>query len=202
MNEKITWTLRTFDIDQLTDFAKNPRSLTKDQFAQLKISLDKFGMIDKPIINADTAHTVIGGHQRLHVLRDEGVQSVECWYPSRELDAHEVEELNIRLNKNTGGWDFDILANQWETGDLLQWGFSEYELGISNPNDPNAEWKGMPEFEQEDKPPYKSIIVHFQNENDFTKFSTLMEQTVTIKTRYLWYPFRPDQKYGEVRNES
>jgi DNA modification methylase len=126
----ITWTLRTFDIASLTDYAKNPRSLSKDQFAQLKTSLDKFGMIDKPIINADQAHTVIGGHQRLHVLRAEGVKAVECWYPSRELDGREVEELNIRMNKATGAWDFDILANQWEVGDLLEWGFSEKELQL------------------------------------------------------------------------
>jgi DNA modification methylase len=126
----ITWTLRTFDIASLTDYFKNPRSLSKDQFAQLKTSLDKFGMIDKPIINADDAHTVIGGHQRLHVLRAEGVKSVECWYPSRLLDEREVEELNIRLNKNTGNWDFDVLANSFEILDLVEWGFTEKELQL------------------------------------------------------------------------
>ena len=128
MNE-ITWSLKTFQIDELTDYAKNPRSLTKQQFEQLKKSLDKFGLIDKPIINADEKHTVIGGHQRLRVLRSENQKSVECWYPSRELDEKEVEELNIRLNKNTGEWDFNVLANEFEMGDLLEWGFDESELG-------------------------------------------------------------------------
>ena len=101
----ITWNLKTFNIYDLTDYSKNPRSLTKQQFEQLKKSLDKFGLIDKPIINADEKNTVIGGHQRLRVLRSENQKSVECWYPSRELDEKEVEELNIRLNKNTGDWD-------------------------------------------------------------------------------------------------
>ena len=41
-----------------------------------------------------------------------------------------VEELNIRLNKNTGEWDWDILANDWEVDDLLAWGFTEEELSI------------------------------------------------------------------------
>jgi len=129
MND-ITWNLKTFNIDDLTDYSKNPRSLTKQQFEQLKKSLDKFGLIDKPIINADEKHTVIGGHQRLRVLRAEGQKSVECWYPSRELDEKEVEELNIRLNKNTGDWDFDTLANNFEVGDLMDWGFTEMELGL------------------------------------------------------------------------
>ena len=129
MNE-ITWSLKTFQIDELTDYAKNPRSLTKQQFEQLKKSLDKFGLIDKPIINADEKNTVIGGHQRLRVLRAENKKTVECWIPSRELDEKEVEELNIRLNKNTGDWDFDTLANNFEMGDLLDWGFTEIDLGL------------------------------------------------------------------------
>jgi DNA modification methylase len=140
----ITWTLRTFPIEGLTDYYKNPRSLSKIQFEQLKKSLDKFGMIDKPIINADEAHTVIGGHQRLHVLRAEGVKQVECWLPSRLLTEKEVEELNIRLNKNTGSWDFDVLANEWEFNDLIDWGFTDEELkgldfGEEKPEDPGAQ---------------------------------------------------------------
>ena len=125
---KINWTLHSFQLDELTDYYKNPRSLSEKEFKQLKTSLDKFGMIDKPIVNADSAHTIIGGHQRLRVLRSENQKSVECWYPSRELDEKEVEELNIRLNKNTGSWDLDVLANEFELPDLVEWGFTEYEL--------------------------------------------------------------------------
>jgi ParB-like chromosome segregation protein Spo0J len=62
---EIKWNLKTYNISELTDYYKNPRQLTDKQFNQLKKSIDKFGMIDKPIINADEKHTVIGGHQRL-----------------------------------------------------------------------------------------------------------------------------------------
>ena len=127
---KINWTLQTFNLDELTDYYKNPRSLTEKEFKQLKTSLDKFGMIDKPIVNADSAHTIIGGHQRKHVLEATGVKECECWVPDRELSDKEVEELNIRLNKNTGSWDFDTLANEFELDDLLEWGFDKKELDI------------------------------------------------------------------------
>lgn len=130
MSAPITWTLREFKLSDLTDYTKNPRSLTTKQFNQLKTSLDKFGMIDKPIVNADAKHTLIGGHQRVKVLRAERAVSVECWYPSRELTDKEVEELNVRLNKNTGSWDFDILANQFDVPDLIEWGFEPFELGL------------------------------------------------------------------------
>lgn len=151
MAEKLTWTLRTLDIADLTDYFKNPRSLSKDQFAHLKTSLDKFGMIDKPIINLDTAHTVIGGHQRLHVLRAEGIKAVECWIPDRELTAKEVEELNIRLNKNTGNWDFDILANEWNMPDLLDFGFDKTEFGLGLYSD-------QPKDMTIDKEEHKTIV--------------------------------------------
>jgi len=127
---KINWTLRQFRLDELTDYYKNPRSLSEKEFKQLKTSLDKFGMIDKPIVNADSANTIIGGHQRKHVLEASGVKECECWVPDRELTAKEVEELNIRLNKNTGSWDFDTLANEFELDDLLEWGFDKGELDL------------------------------------------------------------------------
>jgi DNA modification methylase len=114
----------------LTDYYKNPRSLSEKEFKQLKKSLDTFGMIDKPIVNLDSANTIIGGHQRKHVLEATGVKECECWIPDRELTDKEVEELNIRLNKNTGSWDFDTLANEFELDDLLDWGFDKGELDL------------------------------------------------------------------------
>ena len=128
---EIHWTLQTLEINKLTDYYKNPRQLTEKQFKQLKKSLDKFGIIDKPIINADESHTVIGGHQRLRVLRADGVKEIECWIPDRVLTDKEVEELNVRLNKNTGEWSFDVLANEFEFDDLIEWGFDPEELGVA-----------------------------------------------------------------------
>lgn len=125
---KPNWTLKTIKIDDLKEYYKNPRSLTEKQKNDLKKSLDKYGVIDKPIINQDMI--LIGGHQRYYVLREFGHKEIECWYPDRMLSDKEVEELNIRLNKNIGDWDFDILANEWEMDDLSNWGFSDKDLGI------------------------------------------------------------------------
>ncbi len=124
----INWTLVKRKISDLKEHPKNPRTLSKDQAKHLKTSLDKFGLADKPIINQDG--TIIGGHQRLKILSDMGYNEVECWYPDSELAEDEVDELNIRLNKNTGDWDWDILANEWEQQDLYEYGFTPEELGI------------------------------------------------------------------------
>jgi ParB-like chromosome segregation protein Spo0J len=126
----IKWTLETKKISILKCYSKNPRFIRKDDLKQLMTSIDKFGLIDKPIINLD--NTIIGGHQRINVLRMANEKSVECWIPDHQLDDKEVEELNVRLNRNTGEWDFEILANAWNVDELVDWGFKIEEFGITN----------------------------------------------------------------------
>jgi ParB-like chromosome segregation protein Spo0J len=123
----IKWHLEKRKIKDLKPYSKNPRQLTKDQEAHLTVSLDKFGIIDHPFINLD--NTIIGGHQRIHVLKKLGFKEIDVNVPERMLADKEVEEINLRHNKNTGEFDFDCLANMWEVEDLLKWGFTEGELG-------------------------------------------------------------------------
>ncbi len=116
----IEWHLEKRLIKDLREYHKNPRKITKDQLEQLKRNIEKFGLIDKPFINLDGV--IIGGHQRLKLLKKLGVDEIEVWVPNRELSTREVEELNYRHNENHGSWDYDILANQYDHIDLLSWG--------------------------------------------------------------------------------
>jgi hypothetical protein len=70
--------------------------------------------------------------------------------------------------------------------------------------DYEKEWEGMPQFEQEDLSAMKSVIVHFATQADVDAFSGLVGQTVTEKTKSLWYPKkeRADLKALEYQNES
>ena len=54
-------------------------------------------------------------------------------------------------------------------------------------------WVGMPEFEQKDNPPFKTIYVHFRSKEDFDEFVSKYknldeEQNITPKTKSMWYP--------------
>lgn len=49
-------------------------------------------------------------------------------------------------------------------------------------------WIGMPEFQQEDNPPYKRIIVSFRTKEDYDEFSGLIDQNLTEKTKSIWHP--------------
>lgn len=124
----IKWTLQTKKIKTLIPFHKNPRFINEGDFKQLQTSIAKFGLIDKPIVNTDS--TIIGGHQRIEALKANGVKEVECNIPDHLLTPEEIEELCVRLNKNTGEFDYDILANEFNMEHLLEWGFNEKELGL------------------------------------------------------------------------
>src|SRR3990172_8549233 len=124
----IEWHLEVHPIKSLKPHPKNPRQLSKDQARHLRTSINKFGLSDKPTINTDL--TIIGGHQRIQILKTMKKGEVECWVPDRLLDEKEVEELCIRLNKNTGSFDFDLMANNFDVPDLIDWGFKPEELEI------------------------------------------------------------------------
>ena len=116
------------DIDSLIFAEYNPRQLTKEQYKHLKDSIDRFGLVDPILVNKnkDRKNIIIGGHQRVKVAKDMNIKEV----PVLELDlTYERErELNVRLNRNTGEWDMDSLANFFEVDELVDWGFDEDEL--------------------------------------------------------------------------
>lgn len=118
----------TKDISELIWAEYNPRQLTQDQFKNLKDSITRFGIVDPIIINnnPDRTNIVIGGHQRIKIAEKIGINEIPCVELNLTLDKE--RELNVRLNKNTGEWDWDILANQFDLEDLQEWGFDEDEL--------------------------------------------------------------------------
>lgn len=122
----INWKLESIPIKELKDHPKNPRQINKDQMRHLENLIKKFGLIDKPIVNLD--RVIIGGHQRIKILKRMKAKHVECWVPDHLLTEEEIDHLCIGLNLNQGQFDYDILANQWEVLDLLEWGFTEEQL--------------------------------------------------------------------------
>jgi len=128
---KIKWRLEKRRLRDLKEYGKNPRVITEKKLNDLKKSLDKFSLAEPIVINTDG--TIIGGHARYYVLREKGQDiEVDCMIPNRTLSEKEIEELNLRLNKNIAGdWDWDKLANEFDIEELIDWGFDERELAIS-----------------------------------------------------------------------
>ena len=102
---------RTIPIGDLRPATYNPRKKLKagdKEYEKIKNSIQEFGYVEPIIVNYDM--TVIGGHQRLTVLKDLGYTEVECVVLHIE-DEHKVKALNIALNKITGAWNEQLLAD-------------------------------------------------------------------------------------------
>ena len=126
----------------------NPRELTDKQYQDLKESLETFGCVEPIVVNSNPARkdVIIGGHQRCKVWLDLGNETI----PTIEIDLTEAREmeLNVRLNKNTGQFNFDMLANYFDMDLLLDWGFEGYEFGMSLGDDMTENFD-LPEGEKE-----------------------------------------------------
>lgn len=88
----------------------NPRQHTKEQATQLKASIERFGLVDPLICNnaKGRENVLIGGHFRLEVAQSLGLTEVPVVYVTIS-DLEKEKELNLRLNKNTGEFDFEKL---------------------------------------------------------------------------------------------
>lgn len=147
----IDWKLVEIYVSDITPQTKNPRRLSKEEKNQLSKSLDSFGVVEPIVINTDG--TLIGGHQRFNILKSQGHKNIKCMMPHRILSEKEVDELTIRLNKNHGEFDFDLLANGYEPEDLISWGFTMEELHLES----------IPENQ---KPKTCQLTAKFENEDD------------------------------------
>lgn len=120
------------NINELKYANYNPRKkLTPDdkEYQKIKNSIEEFGYVDPIIINKD--NTVIGGHQRLTVLKDLGYKEVDVI--QIDIDKTKEKALNIALNKITGEWDYAMLGDLLLDLDSLNYdleltGFEEYEI--------------------------------------------------------------------------
>ena len=96
--------------DRLLPAEYNPRKDLQPgdpEYQKLKRSVEQFGYVEPIIWNKATGR-VVGGHQRLKVLLDLGIDEVECVVV--EMDEEKEKALNIALNKISGDWDKDKLA--------------------------------------------------------------------------------------------
>jgi hypothetical protein len=55
-------------------------------------------------------------------------------------------------------------------------------------------WKQMPEFSNEEKPPFKTLLMNFDNEDAYNDFLSLIKQKLTLKTKSTWHPKKQSEK--------
>ena len=185
---------------------------------QLEASMRKYGYVtpmtaaaDGEIIDgsarAETGATVFGDD--VLVVHHDGTKPVIMVrddIPS--ADTPEAREISIAANRIAQvNLDFDpeVLLGDLQAGVDLSGLWFEHELNNllgafadDGEIDPAQEWKGMPEFENEDVTGYQPVHVHFKCKEDRDAFAALIGQKFTDKTRSIWYP---EMEIGRARDK-
>jgi ParB-like chromosome segregation protein Spo0J len=153
-------------ISDLIPAPYNPRQSTAKQEKHLKESLEKFGLVEPIIFNKQTGY-IVGGHFRVRELKKLGINEIECVIV--DLNEADEKELNIRLNANTGSWDWDTLANDWDVVDLEAW-------GLDIPQFDTVEEQEMEDLSDKIKSMFKIEVICKDEQEQEKTYNKLIEQ--------------------------
>lgn len=107
------------------------------------------------------------------------------------VGADDVDMLQEIIKEiDVGEFDLDVIGYTRSAVEMI--------LGVK-PTNPKEAWQGMPEYEHEDQMPYRSIIIHFNKEKDVEAFAALLNQTISEKTKWLWYPEQKRNVHNDKR---
>ena len=125
--------IKTVKINELHESVFNPRiklEKSSKEYRQIADSVKKFGFVEPLVVNEHNM-CVIGGHQRLQILKDSGATQVEC-VMINEIDPEREKTLCIALNKIKGDWDMEKLAHLLGRDEISAFptGFEEGEVDL------------------------------------------------------------------------
>lgn len=125
----MTLEIKNYEIEltKLVPTEKNPRQISKKDFDTLKKSLKDFPeMREIREVVVDENLRILGGHMRVRALLDLGEKTVLIKQVFG-LTEKQKDEFVIKDNIANGDWDMDIIANEWDSEELAEWGLEDVE---------------------------------------------------------------------------
>ena len=201
-------------ISELVPYARNARTHSDAQIAQLRASIREFGFINPVLI--DAAGNIIAGHGRVLAAQAEGMTEVPCVLVEHLSDAQRRAYIlaDNRLAE-MGGWDLDMveieLGDIWDAGlDLTLTGFTEADLELEPPADADrafAEGMRSAEHAAEDEE-YREFVDKFKpkktTDDCYTPepvYNTVRDWAITrygLEGRQIIRPFHPGGDYAHA----
>ena len=168
-------------------------------------SITEFGWTI-PIL-VDEKNQILAGHARWMVAQEQEIEQVPT-ITKTGLTKIQKRAYVIADNKLTevSHWDNDALARSFEA--MLESDFSSILTGftqgeidylVQGPTDPAEEWAGMPGFDQDEQLAFHTIQVHLVNAKARKDFAKLIDQPITEKTKFIWYPQQEPEKTAHLK---
>ena len=162
------------NISKVKGNPSNPRIIKNDKFKKLVKSIQEFPEMLKlrPIV-VDEEMVVLGGNMRLKASKDAGLKQV--WIEVAEgLTEEQKKEFIVKDNVGFGEWEWDILANEWDSSKLTEWGLdvwlNEDDIQeLKNPTNEDSENVFATELDRESN----YIVLKFENDIDWLQAKSL-----------------------------
>ena len=193
-------------ISDLHPWENNPRN-NEGAVPKVAESIKRFGF-GSPIIARKANGMIIAGHTRWLASQSLGLDKV----PVRFMDLDPVDAKLLMLADNKLGerafWDdqkLETLFQELKDQDLSNLGWDDDELQNlllhkeQGENDAFEEWTDMPDFDMEDLTSFRKLIIHFESQEDVDEFAKVMNQTISDKTKYLWFPKKEKEEHDNLR---
>ena len=192
------------ELNTLADLKQDPENARQHNprnIGMIERALQEVGAARSVVVNGD--NVILAGNGVYEAAVAAGIENVQIV----EADGNTIiavkrsnltpeQEKRLALFDNRtaelADWNVEQIVADLENGLDLDGIWNDNELaqlmGNFDPTDPLAEWDGMPEFKQDDLSAFRTILVHFNSQEDVDAFAQLVGQTITEKTRYIWYP--------------
>lgn len=120
--------IKIVKLDDLIQNEINPRKIKRKEYEELKNSLEQFPEMKKlREIIVDEKMVILAGHQRVYALKDLGYVDIEVKQVHNLTDAQKRRFIALD-NDHAGEWDYDIIANVWNTDELKEWGIKSIKI--------------------------------------------------------------------------
>ena len=174
------------NINQVKTNPKNPRIIKDDKFRKLVKSIQEFPqMLELRPIVVDENNIVLGGNMRLKACKESGLKEVYI-VKAEGLTELQKDEFIVKDNVGFGEWDWDMLANEWDSELLNEWGLDVWH---------NDELSNLNEYEGLDA---ESKLDKFLNSE--LKRMFLVYDNDTFENVISW--FNKQQEKHELENHS
>ena len=124
---------------QIEGLPKNPRQIRDHRYEKLKKSIDDapemLQLRELLVYPHGGKFVIVGGNMRYRACKELGYKELPCKVLDAETPVEKLREYAIKDNENFGEYDWDLVANEWDTAELEDW-------GVELPTDWGAELEG------------------------------------------------------------
>ena len=205
--KKIFRMIKNVNIAEIKPNDQNPRYISDSKFKKLVKSIKDFPeMLEVRRLVVDENMVVLGGNMRLKAIKSAGIFDVPIDQVTGWTEEQKKEFI-IKDNLAFGEWDWDILANEWNTKILSDWGLEVWQNQDDqvidvNGGDEYSEWVGMPDFEEKEQP--YSLSIQFLTDRDRDEFVEKYKIEIGKKKDRAWsttYPFEKRKDLNSISYE-